>query len=262
MYPELIDCVSGLRIEQSTTLPSSHVPLTVVMNMANYHADIDDVLRRANELDSHAVSCSISPKRIGRKQIRMRDVNSHKFSAQMAEADPPEIADGFDVATVINKVNSILYSQATSARLRRPNFTEGDVGTDVQGCRWDRLLKRGDSRHIWNAIGWNGRIDNSTIQKPTDVEFQDHFEKLLNPMNTDPIDCTDMYNVPYMPVTDDPITPLEVEEALRGTKGDKSGGTSGVPPGLLKLLPQSWLIFFASLFSWIFSRIWSDARLV
>jgi hypothetical protein len=56
-------------------------------------------------------------------------------------------------------------------------------------------------------------------------------------------------NIPQMPITDAPISPLEVSKALQSLKGNKSGGPSGVPPGLLKLLPANWIAFLAMLFS-------------
>ena len=54
---------------------------------------------------------------------------------------------------------------------------------------------------------------------------------------------------PYVPVTDDPVQIREVEEAVQSLKGDKSGGPSGVPPGIIKLPPATWIAFISAFFT-------------
>jgi hypothetical protein len=71
----------------------------------------------------------------------------------------------------------------------------------------------------------------------------------------------------YLPATDEPIQPIEVDEALKSFKPNKSGGPSGIPPGLLKILPVTWVTFFAHLFTGMlfggsYPEIWRFTKLV
>ncbi len=104
------------------------------------------------------------------------------------------------------------------------------------------------------------------MEKPTDEDFKTHFESPLNPAGEEPPSSVDPGNM-YAPITDDPITPEEVDDAIRTIKPDKSGGPSGISPGVLKLLPTLWIIFVAIFFfSVIFYNVtiplnWCSSRL-
>ena len=72
---------------------------------------------------------------------------------------------------------------------------------------------------------------------------------------------------PYIPITDDPISPGEVLMAMDNIKPNKSAGPSGIPPGVLKALPNKWIVFFATLFTIIFQSTilptqWALSKLV
>ena len=74
-------------------------------------------------------------------------------------------------------------------------------------------------------------------------------------------------NCPDIPVTDQTITPAEISEAIKSVKPDKSGGPSGIPPGVLKALPISWVLFLSVLFNYIFQNVlipsqWALSRLI
>jgi hypothetical protein len=140
--------------------------------------------------------------------------------------------------------------------------------TTTQSChtRWNSLLTDDDPTALWKAINWNGCIQNNehTPEQPTDEEFKAHFESLLNSL---PITRLTAGGRTYIPVTDDPIQQQEVHAALKALKPNKSGGASGIPPGVLKLLPPNWSIFLTNLFNIIltsgqYPREWSVAKLI
>ena len=94
--------------------------------------------------------------------------------------------------------------------------------------------------------------DLSSKETPTEQDFQQHFEKLLNDP-TMPLEVPlEIESCPYIPTTDDPISPGEVLMAMDNIKPNKSAGPSGIPPGVLKALPNKWIVFFATLFTIIF----------
>ena len=126
----------------------------------------------------------------------------------------------------------------------RPNHTSEN--SDQIGV-WNKLLACNDSKTIWQKINWNGdaQSDNPIKKKkPSENEFKNHFEKLLNEPDSLSLELPpEIDECPYIPLTDDPIAPVEVLEANKIIKHDKSGGPSGIPPGILKALPNKWIVF-------------------
>ena len=169
------------------------------------------------------------------------------------------ITDMDDVfAQLDHKVRQCM-SQAPSATLAAENRTN----------KWAQLAKSNDPRALWQAIDWNGKVCrdvNAANDAPSDDQFKEHFERLLNPPDSEPVVPPDPGG-PYIPVTDAPITPAEILDAVNSMKPNKSGGPSGIPPGFLRSLPAAWIMFLATLFTTIFytasfPRNWSLSRLI
>ena len=57
-----------------------------------------------------------------------------------------------------------------------------------------------------------------------------------------------------VPLLDDPITDTEVCEQLGDMESDRAGGPDGLPPGVLKLLPATWLVLLTALLNRLFSN--------
>ena len=55
-----------------------------------------------------------------------------------------------------------------------------------------------------------------------------------------------------VPILDDPISYDEVQSQIKSLKSGKASGPNGVPPGLYKMLPVSWILCIATLFNNIF----------
>ena len=157
----------------------------------------------------------------------------------------------------------MLYDMGRRAGNSGPNARPLHMGN-----RWQTLLQQNDSREIWKAINWKGDIAmHDQGEAPSDHEFKTHFEDLLNPAEVEPLTQPDLQGFPHIPVTDDPINPQEVCDAINKSKANKSGGPSGVPPGLLKLLPINWIFYLTTLFNVIFTcgtypSSWACSRLV
>ena len=248
--PELVDCICDYSVEQRLDLPSNHSPITVSVDLSKCAVDMSSMLTRAKELGSHAVLCHYNSRPIGKHQVRISDLDSEAFNELIHTVTPPVITADSDVDEVISKMNDTLYSLATKARLQR-QLSQSSRQTST---RWEWLLKEGDPKAIWKAIGWDGKCDpQKTSETPSEQDFKLHFEKLLNPTEANPTMSPDLHESPYIPITDDPISAAEVEEAIHQTKGNKSGGISGISPGLLKLLPSSWIFSLAFLFTWVFT---------
>jgi hypothetical protein len=195
----------------------------------------------------------------------MTQINQPQARAILRETEPPPLLP-FDADAIAESMNTIVYNVASQCRTYEPNNTTTGPSSNY---RWKQLLEDDDTRALWKAIQWNGTIaSNDPTNTPSDETFKAHFERLLNPpQSTQPNDEHPDTPPVYLPVTDDPIQPEEVLRATQRVKANKSGGPSGVPPGLLRIMPTRWLAYLAMLFSLILSnstypRLWSISKLV
>ena len=86
-------------------------------------------------------------------------------------------------------------------------------------------------------------LDNVTLQHPSDHEFRENLESLLNPEDTTELNPSDYVSDIYIPVLDDPIDPNEVSYVLdKQLNANKSPGIDGLAPGLFKCLPVQWIV--------------------
>ena len=106
----------------------------------------------------------------------------------------------------------------------------------------------GDHKLIWKSISWKGEIEESTDKVPRDDEFERLFEELLDPSDQ-PTQEDSGDSAPYIPILDDPITPLEVQDAI---KLSKVKSYVGVSPGLLKWLPMTFIAVIAHVLNLVF----------
>ena len=103
---------------------------------------------------------------------------------------------------------------------------------------------------------------------PTDEEFKEYIERCFNPptsVQVDP-DTRDFATNVTIPLLDEAITPLEVQQQVKLLKSDKACGPDGLSPGIIKILPEQWILLITSIFNVIFlSRdyplAWLRARL-
>ncbi|ELT91101.1 hypothetical protein CAPTEDRAFT_212014 [Capitella teleta] len=86
------------------------------------------------------------------------------------------------------------------------------------------------------------RDDNEAQEKPSDESFKNHFEIKMNPPDRAALSPPKDIQT-YLPITDDPVQPQEVDKALRSLKKNKNSEPSGIPPGLLTLLPIHWIAY-------------------
>ena len=232
-------------------LPSDHAPISLTSTYDEPEVDLNNTIERANNLGQHGIHVSESQinQQITRKSLRMNGLNKEALRVILEETPPPDFND-HDTDSIISTTNDILYDIASRPRQQEPEYSDEPEGDERRlDERWRKLVDEKDSRELWKAINWNGTLDTNNAERPSDEVFREHFESLLNPE-----ELTDSNNEPndddiYLPVTDDPIQPQEVLDAIQSLKANKSGGPSGIPPGLLKLMPARWIVFLATLFS-------------
>ena len=236
------------------------------------------IAERANQLGRHVLVNQLQQRGSEtrpqqKKPIRMTSINEAQARTAMREVDLPSLTP-FNVDEAAEAMNALLYNLARdSQQQQQRQRQQQDEGREEQPYeshdRWTNLLTDSDPRALWQAINWNGTSMNDlTRDRPSDDAFREHFEELLNP-TTEPNQLMTESTAAaiYLPVTDDPIQPQEVMEAMKSLKKNKSGGPSGVPPGFLKLMPPRWIIFLATFFPMIlmtsiYPCMWSYTKLI
>ena len=99
---------------------------------------------------------------------------------------------------------------------------EREVANDWETSqpKWKRLMDINDPSLIWKSINWKGEICDKEAEKPSDEQFNVHFENLLN-FNTDNHPEPTLNDAPYIPLLDDPFTLLEIETVIKDMKVGK-----------------------------------------
>ena len=87
---------------------------------------------------------------------------------------------------------------------------------------WCELIKENDSKRIWNAIGWNGKIENDDFmqEKPSSRDLSPHF---LTKSNADEhIDTSIIPTDIFVQELDGPVLLQEVKDTANLLKEGRS----------------------------------------
>ena len=257
----LVDYVENFYVANDITLPSDHAPVFFSLSAETSAVGIDwnELKIRSSQLAQHELPSK--PGYVCHKQLRWSNTDKTMLERLVSDIPPPLV--GSDAEDCAVSLDSTVRNMCLRAQLSQGRVRDGPIQD------WNTLLEKQDAKAIWQAIDWSGSIndgsDRALNEKPSDEKFKTHFESLLNPDGEPP--PMPAGTGTYMPVTDDPIQPREVHDAIQTIKPDKSGGPSGITPGVLKLLPVSWIVFLAQLFTTVFysARIpnrWGLSRLI
>lgn len=245
---DLIPYVNDFKIINRLDLPSDHAPICV--SLGSPGTQLGCVLSRAELLGDHAVLYSNATQdRLTRKPIKFVRINKSRFEENLARVHVPNFVD--DVNVFASRISESLYACAeSSVCVTQPSGSEEE---SVHLGRWERLLDDSDDARVWKAINWKGDIEASDVgndNRPSDSDFKVHFERLLNSDPTPPTPhlVTDV----TIPVLDDPISTLEVQRKIRKLNVKKASGPDGLSPGILTMLPPTWILTLTTLFNNVF----------
>ncbi|ELU13878.1 hypothetical protein CAPTEDRAFT_201338 [Capitella teleta] len=161
------------------------------------------LLKRATDLCEHAVMHLNAPaKHQCRRGIPVAAVHSDTFRRLMAGKAPPYAQD---VASAVNAMADVMY-EAPKTSPRPPTLF------DETASRWQRIKDLKDSRLLWKAVGWDGMVNipPTSDNVVNDTQFKVHFEALLNPLNENQLDLSNVISNIYIPLLDDDIQQSEV----------------------------------------------------
>ena len=249
----LADAFQSLTIHRGFR-QSNHAPLSTELTIPKEGSE--QIYKRASALGSHY---EMSPNPY-KKPIQFNSLDLTRF----ALPDPADLnLNSTDVNSLASAISELTYEACRHAKQRvlPTENTHNRIAED----RWKRILRTHDDKELWKAVGWDGRVFNSSYceERPSDEDFEKHFKALLNPEN-EPLEIP--WHGPYIPELDDDITPMEVTREIQKAKSGKAPGIDGVPPGILKSYPQSWIALLTSLFNAVFQSgqyptEWSIAKL-
>ena len=240
--------VQSFAVDQNLSMPSDHAPITVSFDFAGLDQDESELLERSAALGTYLCEDTSSRKRC-KKPIAYRRIDKESFTSKMQEIVPPEV-----------RIDNIQESLATFDELVYDTSKESQKAEerryssqDKPNTRWKRILDADDTKSLWQGINWKGEFREVAIkERPSELVFQEHMERLLNPDGTEPLQYPDQSQV-SIPSLDHPFTLNELDHVVsKQIKPDRSCGPSGTAPGTLKLLPIPWLIFLLSLLNTIF----------
>ena len=261
--PELLSCTKNLCISQDTSDPSDHAPVSVAFNFTPDLIHPRTLLARAENTCGHAVLMSNAyESSLCRKPIPMHHINSLQFCEHLEVQETPLLTDGKSVDMLCTEFSNAIYHSATNSKSASP-----PVSYSQELSRWQRIIDCDDPKMLWRAIDWKGEFDPAPEkQKPSDLEFQTHLEKLLNPVELEDVEWPTVLNHVGIPLLDDPITEEETTRVInKQLKPHKIAGPDGNSPGTFHLLPTVWLTFLITLLNLVFCSsypvAWSKAKL-
>ena len=120
--------------------------------------------------------------------------------------------------------------------------------------RWIKQVKIPESRTIWEAIDWNGKLttEPNVQNSPANAEFYKDYIKLMNP----PIPSSEKHYVPdchrYIPLLNDPLNPIKISSCILDLETNKSPGVDGVPLVSSIFLYMHWPLLLTFLFNFVF----------
>jgi hypothetical protein len=226
--------------------------------LGNIPCPSSSLLQRARELGQSCVNEAAFAKR----PVPFHRVDLDKFSAP----DPSHLWSINDIETLCSKISDDLYLATKSAK--RSTQMKYHTRSENAYERWKFVLQSGDAKQIWQSIDWHGSFDTAYDQsdKPTDAEFCGYYHELLSQTDENFEDLASFTPASgiYVPVLDDPISPIEVDNAVKCLKQNKAAGVDGVPPGILKVINAEWILLLTFVFNRIFlnyyPECWSFAK--
>ena len=257
MSPNMLNRITKFNIIHDFSLPSDHAPLTFALQQ---NLCLDKLLEHATFLGDHAVLYQRNKRNVCKNPIKYSHVDPTSFLDKLFQCDLPN--EDIELEPIVMNLSKTLYECAADSRtsIQAPQ-------ADLTLSRWERLLEGNSDKQVWAAINWHGELNVSNPLEsagPTDEQFKEFFDQALN--SDEPSSLDQISSDIYVPVLDDPITELEVKEQVSKLKSDKAAGTDGIPPGILKLLPPTWIVFITILLnklfvSSIYPQSWAIAKL-
>ena len=106
-------------------------------------------------------------------------------------------------------------------------------------------------------IGWKGTYVDDFRDTLSDTKFCHFYQCLLNPTSNSHLNYVPaMFK--YIPILNDPINPGEVVDGINKLDKGKAARVYSIPPGVLKILPDEWILVIIFLFNLVFLGLYPN----
>ena len=146
------------------------------------------------------------------KCIKASNIDKAKFRSFLPHPMPMVGWENveIDIESVCYSLSCCMYEASKKAKIVRNQSVTNVNRTN----RWQWLRNEKDSKLIWRVINWNGTFDRILKTQPSDDEQANYFKTLFETRVTDNLDINTQPST-YIPILDDPITELEVENGIK-----------------------------------------------
>ena len=232
-----LDSIDSFSVNQTEPLPSDHASIELCVKNENVSIEMQSLLQRSADLGSITDATEISH----RRSLPSHQIDKRKFIETISASNIPVL--DLSLENHLSWFSETVQQSTMAARMHNDDVQRDNDEWD----RWKKLLTSRDAKAVWHAIDWSGKLKEDHEEKPNESDFKIHFENLLNPTAQDlPREFNDS---PYIPVLDDPITPIEVESVI---KNSKLTSYKGLCPGLLKWMPMTFIVYITFIFNVVF----------
>ena len=189
-----------------------------------------------------------------RKSTCQEFVYLKSIASELNNLTPPEMNVGNEIEAVLAAGWNIVMDCARRHTARR--HADCSHSWDQVQLKWQRLISKNDCKTIWKAIDWKGKVQEEEMENPSENQFIEHWEQLLNVLNERDISneffTSDIYNLPYIPVLDNPFSMTELDEAMCLMKKKSN---VGIVPALLTAFDIPCRLFLLTTFNVVFSGV-------
>ena len=255
----LLPNIISFSVNKGINLPSDHAPVSLKVFIPESSVDMKELVSRSNDLGGYDLA--VSQKKLCYPEIPYKRIDTVDLANQLSRCIPS--LDHMDVDEAAD-----LFSKRLYECIENSNRVSNDspVVSNSLLPRWQRILECEDDATLWKAIDWKGEF-NVTKENtcPSEMEFQDHLERLLNPPLCEKIDISGATTT--IPILDNDISISEVKNVInKQIKPNKTCGPDGISPGVFKFLPATWIMVLCTLFNMVFALSyplsWVPAKLI
>ena len=257
---DLVATVSHFHVNSDLSFPSNHAPVSVNFEFPESALGLHELVCRSEDIGMYHVTKQTS---LCKTPISFHQVDLTSFKENIESVPPPHRSG--DPNVLAEDFSDRLYKVT---KMSKSPYCRQDV-YDPSESRWKRIMECEDDGLLWKAIDWKGQFDPTNTESsisPSETEFRDHLEKLLNPsIDSAPLDLSEYHT--RIPVLDASIRIKEVTDVHeKNVKPDKSCGPDGNNPGVFKYLPETWISFICLLLNIVFVAgypiSWTSAKLI
>ena len=160
---------------------SDHAPLSITLDMNKRSVvPTKDLVERAAVLGQTQWSGSQTAGCKLRKSLSYKKIDADKFVRTLNLIDPPQLMQESDIDAALSSGYETIINTAKNC-MRETQRATGDWRETES--TWARIMHSNDNKLLWKSINWKGSLEIENKERPSDNNFKEHVEKLLNPEN-------------------------------------------------------------------------------